>query len=164
MTRDLLIAWGAATGQADPQAWARDVAEVLGQERLGHSLQVLEMDFRPPQPCGSPRRAQGRGPVLPDQVARGDLRPRGLLRRGRGTAHRGRARGRRDTQLGLGGAGHEQDARRVGLAPREHGEVACGQVAVARDAGVGDRPSMPDEMRNVPVQSSAVTTVCSPAR
>ena len=30
MTRDLVIAWGAATGQADPPAWARQVAEVLG--------------------------------------------------------------------------------------------------------------------------------------
>jgi transcriptional regulator with XRE-family HTH domain len=32
MTRDLVIAWGMATGQADPQAWARQVVEVLGQE------------------------------------------------------------------------------------------------------------------------------------
>jgi hypothetical protein len=51
MTRDLVIAWGAATGQADPQAWARQVVEVLGQERLGRSRQVLEMEFRPPQPA-----------------------------------------------------------------------------------------------------------------
>ena len=62
MTRDLLIAWGAATGQADPQAWARDVAEVLGQERLGHSRQVLEMEFRPPQPA-----------EIPDVLRAGDL-------------------------------------------------------------------------------------------
>ena len=51
MTRDLLIAWGTATGQADPPAWARDVAEILGEQRLGRSRQVLEMDFRPPQPA-----------------------------------------------------------------------------------------------------------------
>ena len=54
MTRDLLIAWGAATGQADPQGWARDVAEVLGEQRLGRSRQVLEMDFRPPAPAEVP--------------------------------------------------------------------------------------------------------------
>ena len=62
MTRDLLIAWGAATGQADPQAWARDVAEVLGEQRLGRSRQVLEMDFRPPQPA-----------EVPDVLRAGDL-------------------------------------------------------------------------------------------
>jgi len=62
MTRDLVIAWGAATGQADPQAWARQVVEVLGQERLGHSRQVLEMDFRPPQPAD-----------VPDVLRAGDL-------------------------------------------------------------------------------------------
>jgi len=54
MTRDLLIAWGAATGQADPQAWAREVVTILGQERLGRSRQVLEMEFRPPQPAEVP--------------------------------------------------------------------------------------------------------------
>ena len=54
MTRDLLIAWGAATGQADPQAWAREVVDVLGQQRLGRSRQVLEMDFRPPRPAQIP--------------------------------------------------------------------------------------------------------------
>ena len=54
MTRDLLLAWGAATGQADPQAWAGQVAEVLGQQRLGRSRQVLEMDFRPPRPADVP--------------------------------------------------------------------------------------------------------------
>jgi len=54
MTRDLLLAWGAATGQADPQAWAGQVAEVLGQQRLGRSRQVLEMDFRPPRPAEVP--------------------------------------------------------------------------------------------------------------
>jgi transcriptional regulator with XRE-family HTH domain len=62
MTRDLVIAWGAATGQADPQAWARQVVEVLGQERLGHSRQVLEMEFRPPQPA-----------EVPDVLRAGDL-------------------------------------------------------------------------------------------
>ena len=62
MTRDLVIAWGAATGQADPQAWAREVVEVLGQERLGHSRQVLEMEFRPPQPA-----------EVPDVLRAGDL-------------------------------------------------------------------------------------------
>ena len=54
MTRDLLLAWGAATGQADPQAWAGQVAEVLGQQRLGRSRQVLEMDFRPPRQADVP--------------------------------------------------------------------------------------------------------------
>ena len=54
MTRNLVIAWGTATGQADPQAWARQVVEVLGQERLGRSRQVLEMEFRPPQPAEVP--------------------------------------------------------------------------------------------------------------
>ena len=53
MTRDLVIAWGVATGQADPQAWD-EVVEVLGQQRLGRSRQVLEMDFRPPQRRTSP--------------------------------------------------------------------------------------------------------------
>ena len=62
MTRDLLIAWGTATGQADPQAWARQVVEVLGQERLGRSRQVLEMEFRPPQPA-----------EVPDVLKAGDL-------------------------------------------------------------------------------------------
>jgi hypothetical protein len=62
MTRDLLIAWGTATGQADPQAWARDVVEVLGEQRLGRSRQVLEMDFRPPQPA-----------EVPDVLRAGDL-------------------------------------------------------------------------------------------
>ena len=54
MTRDLVLAWGAATGQAEPQAWAREVVAVLGQQRLGRSRQVLEMDFRPPQPADVP--------------------------------------------------------------------------------------------------------------
>ena len=54
MTRDLVLAWGAATGQADPQAWAGQVVEVLGQQRLGRSRQVLEMEFRPPQPADVP--------------------------------------------------------------------------------------------------------------
>lgn len=54
MTRDLVLAWGAATGQADPQAWAREVVEVLGEQRLGRSRQVLEMEFRPPQPADVP--------------------------------------------------------------------------------------------------------------
>ena len=62
MTRDLVLAWGAATGQADPQAWARQVVEVLGQQRLGRSRQVLEMDFRPPQPAD-----------VPDVLRAGDL-------------------------------------------------------------------------------------------
>ena len=62
MTRNLVIAWGAATGQADPQAWARQVVEVLGQDRLGHSRQVLEMEFRPPQPAD-----------VPDVLRAGDL-------------------------------------------------------------------------------------------
>jgi hypothetical protein len=62
MTRDLLLAWGAATGQADPQAWAGQVAEVLGQQRLGRSRQVLEMEFRPPQPTD-----------VPDVLRAGDL-------------------------------------------------------------------------------------------
>ena len=76
MTRDLLIAWGAATGQADPQGWARDVAEVLGEQRLGRSRQVLEMDFRPPAPAEVPDVLRAGDAVLPDQVAGGDLRPR----------------------------------------------------------------------------------------
>jgi transcriptional regulator with XRE-family HTH domain len=54
MTRDLLIAWGMATGQADPQAWAHQVVTILGQQRLGRSRQVLEMEFRPPQPAEVP--------------------------------------------------------------------------------------------------------------
>jgi len=54
MTLDLVLAWGAATGQADPQAWAREVVAVLGQQRLGRSRQVLQMDFRPPQPTEIP--------------------------------------------------------------------------------------------------------------
>jgi transcriptional regulator with XRE-family HTH domain len=54
MTRDLVLAWGRATGQADPQAWDREVVEVLGQQRLARSRQVLEMDFRPPQPTEVP--------------------------------------------------------------------------------------------------------------
>ena len=54
MTRDLVRAWGIATGQADPQAWAREVVEVLGQQRLGRSRQVLEMEFRPPRPAEIP--------------------------------------------------------------------------------------------------------------
>jgi transcriptional regulator with XRE-family HTH domain len=54
MTRDLVLAWGSATGQADPQAWAREVVEVLGQQRLGRSRQVLEMEFRPPRPAEVP--------------------------------------------------------------------------------------------------------------
>ena len=54
MTRDLVLAWGAATGQADPQAWAREVVEVLGQQRLARSRRVLEMEFRPPQPAEVP--------------------------------------------------------------------------------------------------------------
>ena len=62
MTRDLVLAWGAATGQADPQAWAREVVEVLGQQRLGRSRQVLEMEFRPPQPA-----------EVPDVLRAGDL-------------------------------------------------------------------------------------------
>ena len=62
MTRDLVIAWGMATGQADPQAWAQQVVEVLGQERLGRSRQVLEMVFRPSQPA-----------EVPDVLRAGDL-------------------------------------------------------------------------------------------
>ena len=62
MTRDLVLAWGAATGQADPQAWAGQVVEVLGQERLGRPRQVLEMEFRPPQPAD-----------VPDVLRAGDL-------------------------------------------------------------------------------------------
>jgi transcriptional regulator with XRE-family HTH domain len=54
MTRDLVLAWGRATGQADPQAWAREVVEVLGQQRLARSRQVLAMEFRPPQPAEVP--------------------------------------------------------------------------------------------------------------
>ena len=54
MTRNLVLAWGAATGQADPQAWAREVVAVLGQQRLGRSRHVLEMEFRPPQPADVP--------------------------------------------------------------------------------------------------------------
>jgi transcriptional regulator with XRE-family HTH domain len=54
MTRDLVLAWGVATGQADPQAWAREVVEVLGRQRLGRSRQVLEMEFRPPRPAEIP--------------------------------------------------------------------------------------------------------------
>jgi hypothetical protein len=62
MTRDLVLAWGAATGQADPQAWAREVVQVLGRQRLGRSRQVLEMDFRPPRPA-----------EVPDVLRAGDL-------------------------------------------------------------------------------------------
>ncbi len=62
MTRDLVLAWGAATGQADPQAWADQVVAVLGQQRLGRSRQVLEMDFRPPRPA-----------EVPDVLMAGDL-------------------------------------------------------------------------------------------
>ena len=54
MTRNLVLAWGTATGQADPQAWARELVEVLGQQRLGRSRQVLEMEFRPPRPADVP--------------------------------------------------------------------------------------------------------------
>lgn len=54
MTRDLVIAWGTATGQADPQAWAGEVVTILGQQRLGRSRQVLAMQFRPPQPADVP--------------------------------------------------------------------------------------------------------------
>jgi hypothetical protein len=43
-----------ATGQADPQAWAHEVVTILGQQRLGRSRQVLEMDFRRPQPAEVP--------------------------------------------------------------------------------------------------------------
>ena len=54
MTRDLLLAWGAATGQADPQAWAGQVAEVLGQVAGGD----LRPRGRPARPGagGGPRR------------------------------------------------------------------------------------------------------------
>jgi transcriptional regulator with XRE-family HTH domain len=62
MTRDLVIAWGTATSQADPQAWAREVVTILGQQRLGRSRQVLEMEFRPPQPT-----------EVPDVLMAGDL-------------------------------------------------------------------------------------------
>jgi hypothetical protein len=62
MTRDLVLAWGVATGQADPQAWAREVVAVLGQQRLGRSRQVLEMEFRPPRPA-----------EIPDVLKAGDL-------------------------------------------------------------------------------------------
>lgn len=62
MTRDLVLAWGAATGQADPQAWADQVVEVLGQQRLARSRQVLEMEFRPPRPA-----------EVPDLLKAGDL-------------------------------------------------------------------------------------------
>ena len=62
LTGDLVLAWGAATGQADPQAWAREVVQVLGQQRLGRSRQVLEMEFRPPQPT-----------EVPDVLRAGDL-------------------------------------------------------------------------------------------
>ena len=54
MTHDLVLAWGRATGQADPQAWADQVVEILGQQRLARSRQVLEMEFRPPQPTEVP--------------------------------------------------------------------------------------------------------------
>lgn len=62
MTRNLVLAWGAATGQADPQAWAREVVEILGQQRLGRPRQVLEMEFRPPQAA-----------EIPDVLMAGDL-------------------------------------------------------------------------------------------
>jgi hypothetical protein len=62
MTRDLVLAWGVATGQADPPAWAREVVAVLGQQRLGRSRQVLEMEFRPPRPA-----------EIPDVLKAGDL-------------------------------------------------------------------------------------------
>ena len=74
MTRNLVIAWGVATGQADPQAWARQVVEVLGQERLGRSRQVLEMEFRP-SPRRRSRRSSGPGTCPADQVTGGDIRP-----------------------------------------------------------------------------------------
>lgn len=61
ITRDLLVAWGAATGQAEPQEWADDVVTILGQERLGRSRQILEMQFRPSQPTDVPEVLMGQG-------------------------------------------------------------------------------------------------------
>ena len=48
ITRDLLVAWGAATTQPDPQAWAQELVDILGRDRLGRSRRVLPMEFRPP--------------------------------------------------------------------------------------------------------------------
>lgn len=48
ITRDMLVAWGAATAQPDPQAWAQDLVDILGQDRLGRSKRVLPMEFRSP--------------------------------------------------------------------------------------------------------------------
>lgn len=48
ITRDLLVAWGSATTQPDPQSWAEELIDILGQDRLGRSRQVLPMEFRPP--------------------------------------------------------------------------------------------------------------------
>ena len=48
ITRDLLVAWGASTTQPDPQAWAQELIDILGQDRLGRSRRVLPMEFRPP--------------------------------------------------------------------------------------------------------------------
>ena len=141
---------GEVESEAAPQLAPRQLVadeQVVEPGRVGEQFYCRQRGFGDGHVAGGHER---RHLVDRDGYARSHRKlelvpdPAGLLpepsRCGRGTAHRGRARGHRDTQLGLGGAGHEQDARRVGLAPREHGEVACGQVAVARDAGVGDRP------------------------
>jgi hypothetical protein len=59
ITRNLLVAWGAATGQADPEGWADGVVTILGQERLGRSRQILEMQFRPSQLTDVPEVLKG---------------------------------------------------------------------------------------------------------
>jgi transcriptional regulator with XRE-family HTH domain len=55
INRALLLAWGAATGQADPQGWADELVTTLGQGRLGRSGRVLSMTFRTPALAEVPR-------------------------------------------------------------------------------------------------------------
>jgi hypothetical protein len=59
INRDLLLAWAAATGQADPQSWAEDLVRTLGEERLGRPARVLSMQFRPPRPVAVPEVLKG---------------------------------------------------------------------------------------------------------
>jgi transcriptional regulator with XRE-family HTH domain len=54
VNRDLLTAWAAVTGQADPQSWAEELVRVLGEERLGRPGRVLSMQFRPPRSAAVP--------------------------------------------------------------------------------------------------------------
>jgi transcriptional regulator with XRE-family HTH domain len=54
INRDLLLAWAAATGQADPQGWTEDLVRTLGEERLGRPGRVLSMQFRLPASAAVP--------------------------------------------------------------------------------------------------------------